>query len=44
MENDDLPEFSPEDDVIPDFEGDQLRINRLKVSFQKWLTKIDILL
>ena len=33
MENDDLPEFSPEDDVIPDFEGDQLRINRLKVSF-----------
>ena len=36
MSDEELPEFSPEDDVIPDFEGDQLRISRLKAEWKVW--------
>ena len=32
--SEELPEFSPEDDVIPDYEADQMRINRLKAEWK----------
>merc|ERR1712193_436079 len=41
MNEDQLPEYEPEDDVIPDYQVDQLSINRIKAELKAEMKRGD---